>query len=211
MRVYGEVDDDGTDDFEVSVFLKEQTSRHSVVAKQKTFGDKPPLTSNSNKLTGWLTRGTDDAPIELDGDDVLTREEEEDAPIIISDIPEAPKPADKDTADDSDDALFVHSDSEDDTIQSHTLQASKRRRQRTGGDTGQDMTLDEEEGEGGDDKKKLALRTRYDGFAIYGRIVCLLVKRRTGPGALGVSTGQAMIESWVSTQVARELGLDADA
>ncbi len=56
-----------------------------------------------------------------------------------------------------------------------------------------------------DDKKKLGFRTNYDGFRIYGRILCLVVKR-TGivkgkllPGG----TGQAVMESWIaSTQEA---------
>jgi hypothetical protein len=202
---------DGTDDFEVSLFLKEQTSRHSVVTKQKTFGDKPPIKSNSSKLTAWLTKGTDDAPIDVDGDDVVLREEDEDVPVTIDDIPEAPQPTDKQTGDDSDDALFVNSDSEDDFFQTQATPASRRRNRQKRADTGDDVEQEaEEDGEGGDDKKKLGLQMRYDGFAIYGRIVCLLVKRKAGPGALGPPTGQAMIENWVSTQVARELGMDPD-
>jgi len=64
-----------------------------------------------------------------------------------------------------------------------------------------------------DDKKKLALNTSYDGFSIYGRILCLIVTRKgqnKGPSeknagldapALG---GSQMMEQWVSTQAAQE-------
>jgi hypothetical protein len=193
----------------VSVFLQNTSSRHSVLTKQKTFSDKPPLKSNSTKLTSWLTKGTDDAPIDLDEDDAPIRFEEEDEPVIIDRIPEARKPPDNQAGEDSDDALFVASDSEDDFFQTQPTPASKRRNQRG---TEQNMLEDfrDVDGGGGDEKKKLGLQTRYDGFAIYGRIVCLVVKRRGGPLALKSSVGQAMMETWVSTQVAREMDVDVN-
>jgi hypothetical protein len=163
------------------------------------------LKSNSTKLTSWLTRGTDDAPIDLDEDDVPIRTEEEDESIVIDSIPEAQKPSESQPGDDSDDALFVASDSEDDFFQTQPTPASRRRKQL---DSGQNTVENIEEGEGGDDKKKLGLQTRYDGFAIYGRILCLVVKRRGGPPTSKSSTGQAMMETWVSTQVAREMDVD---
>ena len=62
------------------------------------------------------------------------------------------------------------------------------------------------EGEG-EEKKKLRIDTSYDGFAIYGRILCLVVKRRGGGAARGRElaggAGQAMMEEWIAgTQVA---------
>ena len=60
-----------------------------------------------------------------------------------------------------------------------------------------------------DDKKKLGFNTSYDGFSIYGKVVCLIVKRRV-PKALGItsassSAGQATMEDWiVSTQMPQE-------
>lgn len=56
-----------------------------------------------------------------------------------------------------------------------------------------------------DDKKKLGLETAYEGFNIYGRILCIVVKRRgsTGrrPGTTAapeaVATGKVM-EEWIS-------------
>ena len=65
-----------------------------------------------------------------------------------------------------------------------------------------------------DDKKKLAMNTSYDGFSIYGRILCLVVKRKgkkAGPSAPGAPVGGSQImEQWVSTQAAQEAGLDED-
>ncbi len=39
------------------------------------------------------------------------------------------------------------------------------------------------DGEDDDDKKKLAMDISYEGFSIYGRVLCLVVKRRDGGGA----------------------------
>ena len=54
-----------------------------------------------------------------------------------------------------------------------------------------------------DDKKKLGLTTSYEGFNIYGRILCLIVKR-TGaePQAARQASGaggQAMMEEWIAS------------
>lgn len=66
-----------------------------------------------------------------------------------------------------------------------------------------------------DDKKKLSLNTSYDGFSIYGRILCLVVKRRGGrteSGAAPAASSQQMLENWVSTQAAAEqVGDDEEA
>ena len=62
------------------------------------------------------------------------------------------------------------------------------------------------DGEGEDEKKKKgAFDTTYEGFSIYGRILCLVVKRR-GTGAKGGrelagGAGQAMMEEWIGTQI----------
>lgn len=63
-----------------------------------------------------------------------------------------------------------------------------------------------------DDKKKLALNTSYDGFSIYGRILCLVVKRKGKKSQQGNAPvgGSQMMEQWVSTQAAQEAGLDED-
>lgn len=60
--------------------------------------------------------------------------------------------------------------------------------------------------EGADDKKKMALNTTYDGFSIYGRILCLVVKRRGTARSkeLAGGAGQAMMEEWISSTQAAE-------
>ena len=59
--------------------------------------------------------------------------------------------------------------------------------------------------EDGDEKKKMGFQTEYEGFAIYGRILCLVVKRRTAKGReMPGGAGQAMMEEWIGTQVQRE-------
>ena len=64
---------------------------------------------------------------------------------------------------------------------------------------------------GGEDDKKVGPKTTYDGFSIYGRVLCLVVKRH---GAASMSakhaSSQQMMESWVSTQAARDLDDAAD-
>jgi hypothetical protein len=73
---------------------------------------------------------------------------------------------------------------------------------------------EEQNGQGGraskavpaaNDDKKLAPHTIYDGFSIYGRVLCLVVKRKgiatSATGSKAISS-QQMIENWVSTQVA---------
>jgi hypothetical protein len=199
------------DDFEVSIYLKDQPSRHSILTKQKNFSDKPRLKSNSTKLTSWLNTGTDETPINVDEDDVLIpAEEDEDNDVVaLSDIPEATARSEENqTGAGRDDALFVHSsDSDEDFLQTQEDPRPPRRQARA---TNLDMPGSDDSGEeGGDDKKKLGLQTNYEGFAIYGRILCLVVKRRGGPAA-PIGSSQAMMESWVSTQIAQELGIDHD-
>lgn len=137
-------------------------------------------------------------------------EDEEDDVIVLSNIPEIPASSQpQQTGTDRDDALFVHSsDSEEDYFQT---QVDPPPQGRQNPDINHDMhKLDDGAAEGGDDKKKLGLRTNYEGFAIYGRILCLVVKRRGGPAAPKESS-QAMMESWVSTQIAQELGIVQDS
>ena len=53
-----------------------------------------------------------------------------------------------------------------------------------------------------DDKKKMGMATSYDGFQIYGRILCLIVTRRGGPKPAQQGPGaggQAMMEDWIAS------------
>jgi len=110
-------------------------------------------------------------------------------------------------ADDTDDDLFVdNADPATDGDEDAEEPPSKRRR---------DDHADK------DDKKKLAMDISYEGFAIYGRVLCLVVKRRetaargssgllmaSGTGSKAQSQvtaalgGQAVMENWItSTQM----------
>jgi len=187
------------EDFEVSIFLTETSTRHSLLTKQKHFREpnKKSLQSNSQKLTG----ATNDTAIEVEDAPVIRREDSEEDVLNLQDLPEAEE--------DEEDSLFVD---EDDgprrskrprgiTNASSPPESSpgfeplpKRRKDNEGIDT---------EGEG-DDKKKMAMDTSYDGFSIYGRVLCLVVKRKDkkGKGPAGMSGGQAMMEDWItSTQM----------
>lgn len=243
-----------TDDFEVSVFLTETSTRHTLVTKHKHFHDTTQTKLKSN--SGRLISETNGAPIGLDmvaeSAPIILREEsdDEDAAVALADIPaideaasnsetRRPKRArsnthgdadadstaghisgeqsnqvevisDDDYADEDDDSLFVQS------LARESPPAKRRKPAAAHIAT---------EGEH-DDKKKLAMDISYEGFSIYGRVLCLVVKRRDGGGAerterdASVSTptaggsgsnrakatsrgrGQAMMEDFImSTQI----------
>lgn len=191
-----------TEDFEVVIFLKELSTRHSLLSKQKHFADKPKLKGTGNKLTGWLNNSEN--PIDLDEDARAPPFLQEDDDVVdLSRIPEAPATATEDGA------LFVSS-GEEDAFEPAPLASRKRKRL-----SGRGKAAEDEDSESrGDDKKKLALDTSYDGFSIYGRTLCLVVKRKGKKVALdhtnGAMGGSQMMEQWVSTQAARDAGLDED-
>lgn len=168
------------------------------------------MKSNSNKLTGWLN-GTTENPIRLDheaepinlraesdGEDGLfIRAESETGDTIIRGEKRSREASEEE-------ALFIgNSDVSEDNGNVNQVPTSKKRRVRS---------LEDETGD--DDKKKLGLNTSYDGFSIYGRILCLLVKRKGSkdkgriPGTATDETGQQMLEGWISTQAAAEQILD---
>ncbi|CAJ2499882.1 Uu.00g027350.m01.CDS01 [Anthostomella pinea] len=237
------------DDFEVSIFLTDTSTRHSLLTKHKHFHDttQTKLTSNSGRLMG----ATNEAPIDVDtvvdtAPAAIRREEsdDEDVAAALAAIPAVdetvanrsrrPKRARRNTEtdadhaagdpnsalevisddddqagaggeDDEDDGLFVHSP-EDGSMRPPP---AKRRREGAAG-AGED-----------DDKKKLAMDISYEGFSIYGRVLCLVVKRHdvgpflagrsgmasagaggSGSGAAKAGGGQAMMENFIiSTQV----------
>jgi hypothetical protein len=186
----------------VSIFLTELSSPHSVLTKHKVFKDKPRIQSNSGKLTGWLGGATSEQPVVINEDsaDPIVIEEEE--AIDLTNIPEADLEQDaprrsarakrgrQDLEDEESDA------SDEDLFVSEPAKRSKL--DQAGAD--QDETQD--------DKKKLSLDTSYDGFSIYGRILCLVVKRRgvrSNAGSDVPVSSQQMLENWVSTQAAGQI------
>ncbi|KFA65748.1 hypothetical protein S40285_04877 [Stachybotrys chlorohalonatus IBT 40285] len=208
------------DDFEVSMFLTETNTRHSLLTKQKHFREKLPakMQSNSSKLMGETVA----APIDVDVNvNVPIRLEEDDVDDgrALADIPFAPldrqskrsrmsSDEDPEMSDGNDEGVPILLESEDDQP------PHKRRRQpkQTPHDQ-QDRDADEDDDEG-DDKKKLAMDVSYEGFSIYGRVLCLVIKRREtkaqqnrGGARLAEAggsrpVGQASMENWItSTQI----------
>ena len=188
------------------MFLTETTTRHSILTKHKHFRDKVPprMTSNSSKLLG----DTSVSPIDVDTAPSPPILREEDEEVSLDQIPEAAAEASDGQGKRRRESEVV-SDSEfeeDSDVESagSAPPPSKRARQGSAGEA-------EDGDEGDDDKKKMAMDVSYQGFAIYGRVLCLVVKRRSTPGARTPAapsgpaeqpTGQAVMENWISsTQV----------
>jgi hypothetical protein len=180
--------------------LTETSTRHSLLTKQKHFREpnKKGLQSNSRKLMG----ATNDTAIEVEDAPAILREESEEDGLNLEDFPAAEEiPSDTDS-------LFVGEE--------EGPRRSKRARATTNNESPLESSPGfeplskrrrDEDGESAteetDDKKKMAMDTFYDGFAIYGRVLCLVVKRKDkkgkGPALTG---GQAMMEDWItSTQM----------
>jgi hypothetical protein len=185
------------EDFEVSIFLTETSTRHSLLTKQKHFRDtgKKDLQSNSQKLMG----ATNDTAIDVEDAPVIREEDSDDEGLNLPELPAA----------EDVDSLFVE--------ENEGSRRSKRPRAATYAESSsgesssglqpspkrQKEGADEPIEEGNDDKKKMAMDTTYDGFSIYGRVLCLVVKRKDNKGKQPAkSAGQAMMEDWiVSTQM----------
>jgi Zn-dependent metalloprotease len=172
-----------------------------MLTKQKTFSAKPRLQSNAKKLADWMGGANTDTAIRVeDADEIPAVLLEEDAEeVSLSDIPEAPTTNSRSKRaradDDDDEHIFVQSeeDEEEDL-------APKRRKKTKVTDT---------EAQEDEDKKKLGMKTSYEGFSIYGRILCLIVKRKGVKKSVGGNTaGTQMLENWVSTQADNEGALD---
>ena len=135
--------------------------------------------------------GSRELPVEVGdevavGEGVVVREESQEEKGGLEEIPAATG----DEAGDKD-GLFVSDGEEEDDSEVR----SQGERQGANGNEG----IEEQDG-----KKKLAMGTTYDGFRIYGRILCLVVKRKgvvKGKQVTG-GTGQAVMEEWIaSTQM----------
>ncbi|KAM5355401.1 hypothetical protein ACJ41O_002047 [Fusarium nematophilum] len=202
-----------SDDFEVSIFLMETSTRHSLLTKTKHFRETlpPKMASNSSKLIGE----TDSAPVDVDAEDhaPVLQEDDEDE-LRLADIPlaETTKLRSKRQRGRSDrDDDGSEASGEDETASAIEIDSDteappyKRHRGRASSDDAQDEN---------DDKKKLAMDVSYEGFAIYGQVLCLVVKKRdaarplqgatgvagsAGAGARNRPEGQAMMENWISS------------
>lgn len=163
-----------TDDFEVAVFLTETSVRHSILKKEKNVRVKAEMQRRSGSTDGNLAE-TREEPVLVDegaaGAVKLRQESSQDGEDVRSgDIPTQNERSPAGNQE----GLFVSDDEDDDSATPPPP------------DT--------------DDKKKLALDTTYDGFSIYGRILCLVVKRKMGSkGTPAGGSGQATIEDWISS------------
>lgn len=181
------------DDFEVTVFLTESSSRHAILHKEKRAKtEKPRLGTDHPRLTG---EGTRDLPVQFEdtANPVLVREEsQEEKPLNLADIPAADKDRIRTSASEEDPAMFISDDSEPEA--SHETEQTRKTLQRRG-----KSPVDEDPHT--DDKKKLGMKTLYDGFSIYGRILCMVVKRRgiVKGRELAGGVGQAMMEEWIAS------------
>ncbi|KAF4435992.1 hypothetical protein F53441_13345 [Fusarium austroafricanum] len=191
-----------SDEFEVSIFLTETSTRHSLLYKTKHFRDKLPqkLESNSSKLIGE----TDSVPVDVDVDDEYRAPvlQEDDDEVRLADIPLAetstrrskrqrgmldPEQYDNEAFEDDETTSAIEIDSD--------TEAPPQKRHKAQENNGLD---------GDDDKKKLAMDVSYEGFAIYGQVLCLVVKKRasTATNSGGAKTrpeGQATMENWISS------------
>ncbi|CCC05984.1 hypothetical protein SMACR_00200 [Sordaria macrospora] len=239
------------DDFEVSVFLTETDTRHSLLHKQKHFRDKiqTKLKSNSSKLTGESREAPVDVDVEAallreaaDDDDVpiIREENDEDQEVNLNDIPTVDEtdvisesanrrskrrrrqpsgPNNDSGVDDEaqaidselldDDDMFIGDSNDDNGSEGPPARKRRKDKQPAAG-----------EEEGRDDKKKLAMDISYEGFAIYGRVLCLVVKKQdsgrtvTGPSSGKALTaqpgGQAMMENWITSTQLPEAAVGED-
>lgn len=164
------------DDFEVSIFLTESGGSHALMTKSKDFDEGGRTRLRGGERMGVASgMGGREDPVVVGDGDVL-REEDEDDEVRLEDIPAVGQ------------TIEIGSDEEEET----GARAGRKRKR--------------EEGVGGaDDKKKLGLRTAYEGFNIYGRILCLVVKRKGAKAKGALANGSSeMLENWVSTQVDKE-------
>lgn len=158
--------------------------------------EKDGLGTTNGRLTG-----TRDAPVEVEegAPGLVTEDGEEMEGVRMADIPSAEGDQAHRSAtiakEESQEGLFVSDDSDEGNVDINETPSSKNKGKRPV--EGQDES-------GIDDKKKLGMDTTYDGFSIYGRILCLVVKRRgTAKGKeMAGGSGQAMMEEWItSTQM----------
>ena len=179
------------EEFEVAVFLTETSSRHSILRKEKRLkNEKGRLGTVGGKMTGG-SRDTPVEVVEVDKEDAaaaspdLRREgSEEGSDIALADLPPASPPKQQERSEEE--RLFISDEEGDENAR----------------DVGRNTTI-ELQGEQTtiDDKEKLGLDTNYDGFSIYGRILCLVVKRKGNSKAkeLGAGAGPVMMADWISS------------
>ncbi|KFY57560.1 hypothetical protein V496_06378 [Pseudogymnoascus sp. VKM F-4515 (FW-2607)] len=167
------------DGFEVSVFLTETSTRHTVLKRRKIFRE-PERKGDTDP----------DAPAPL------LREEDDD--VVIQDVPPEPEDTNhppptrrsKRTRPTEDtDTLFVADSDASDASTDDDAPAPKRAR------SAAPLGPAEEEEQ---DEKKMAMRSEYDGYGIYGRVLCLIVTKTAVKDA-GGGGGREVMEEWIAS------------
>ncbi len=169
------------------------------MTKQRHFldGTSKALKSNSSKLTGRGNSAHD--AVEIPDDEAPpTRQDESDVHPALGDLPVV-RIRGPDGDDDDDDVMVA-----DNPPPSTT--ASRRKRPHAA----LDLTVESSDedassmhsrvsppSEEGDEKKRL--ETTYEGFSIYGHVLCLVVKKRDRKGKGVGGGGQAMMEEWITS------------
>ena len=210
-------DPDVADEFEVALFLTEPSTRHSLLKKEKYFVDPDRRIKRSGRN---LTSLGSDAPVDESADanaPIVIREEDDETDVPMQDIPPAvvevgseggaPVDAGRRRRHQETPTVVLDCDDEDPDPDPDRRQTRSRHRQRERQALQRSDSSGDESHSVSDDKKKLVAQCSYDGYSIYGRILCLVVKRRAAARDRSkANTGPAMMEEWiVSTQAA---GLD---
>jgi hypothetical protein len=185
------------DEFEVAIFLRESGTRHSILRRYKTFGVSEGREGNQYGLGS-----TDASPIDvtestLEANPAILVESDNESDVDLQDIPESTQAGE--TSSQSERQRGSQSFA-------NTLHLPRSTRNRTG--AGEGLPGEED----GTDDKKLGMATTYEGFNIWGWVLCLLVTRRgqkarTVKPASGAS-GQVLLEEWMSTQVQQDIDED---
>ncbi|OAF60660.2 hypothetical protein VC83_03393 [Pseudogymnoascus destructans] len=172
------------DGFEVSVFLTQTSTRHTVLKRRKIFREPE-------------RKGDDTNP---DSPAPLPREESDD--VVIQDVPPAPSTAESTNhppptrhskrtrpAEDADTLVVADSNASDASASDSDADAPPTKRARSAAPLG---GAEEEE----QDEKKMAMRSEYDGYGIYGRVLCLIVTKTAVKDAGG---GREVMEEWIAS------------
>ncbi|KOS19690.1 hypothetical protein ESCO_000360 [Escovopsis weberi] len=213
------------DGFEVSVFLTETSTRHSLLAKHLHFGQDAPalMKSNSSKLTSETNANPSDGDEASEAAPIRIEEDSDEDALRLGDIPLAPaspsRQRSKRQRDDREEWTDDIGDGQNDDCDDDDDDDDGDDRDYVGKSHEAAIDVDSDAGEPrrkrqmldnlGDDKKKLKMDVSYEGFAIYGRVLCLVVKKRDATrarqkerGGQQEASGQARMENWItSTQI----------
>ena len=185
-----------TDEFEVAIFLRESGTRHSILRQYKTFGVSEGREGNQYEIGGTDTSPIDVTENILEANPAILVESDNESDVNLQDIPESTQAGETNSRSERQRGSQSFA---------NTPHLPRSTRKRT---AGEGLLGDED----GTDDKKLGIATTYEGFNIWGWVLCLLVTRR-GQKARTVkpassASGQALLEEWMSTQVQQDIDED---